>query len=553
MSGASWSKMDSCSMPENRDGGHSQFWPMSYYGAQFNKGADGSYGTCQRDTFTNNTFVLTTADTFWYGVDRPTTDPNGAYWMIRVDALDNALFKNNKITVKYLAKTLYRTAARAAYFSQSERDSFIDNKWTFTDSTTLSDRDSQDFSNSWRIREKWRFMKYLRDTLIVNGVTGADNAAVLFASSGGEGPAYTSGMHQRNRWHQCYFRWEHNSGTDDDYGLFGFESAPSVYPTAASGLYNDTLSYCIIATNTASKNGNGGIWFADVMGANLIDHCTFFGTSSAASLLEQINWGNKGRWGTGATLRITNNIFYAPATTGSSTGMTINQFQSAANRTSLYSDNNLFAVYRGTGKDIKFKTNCTQYGGGCTATLESGVPSGQWFTQTGNDGLSVHGSPKFTDSTFATFDPTPGAGSAAINLGENGTTAGAIQVLVDATAPAAIADLHALSMSSSGTEIRWTAPGDSVNTGTAQAYYIKYATTAITNDATYNSAALGAVLACQVAGSTETFVLNLPSHSTTYWIAIKTVDEAGNYSALSNIISVRTASQDPNDVSTEWL
>ena len=52
---------------------------------------------------------------------------------------------------------------------------------------------------------------------------------------------------------------------------------------------------------------------------------------------------------------------------------------------------------------------------------------------------------------------------------------------VDTTAPAAIDDLHILSKTASSFTIAWTAPGDDGGTGTANAYDIRYSTSAITS------------------------------------------------------------------------
>lgn len=106
----------------------------------------------------------------------------------------------------------------------------------------------------------------------------------------------------------------------------------------------------------------------------------------------------------------------------------------------------------------------------------------------------------------------------------------------DAVAPAAVSDLAAASVSSDSITLSWTAPGDDGITGTASGYDIRYSTiVAIVSDVDFNSAAQAeGEPTPQVAGSAETFTLPGLTPGTTYFFALKTGDEAGNISGLSN-------------------
>ncbi|MCX7926584.1 MAG: putative Ig domain-containing protein, partial [Candidatus Omnitrophica bacterium] len=109
----------------------------------------------------------------------------------------------------------------------------------------------------------------------------------------------------------------------------------------------------------------------------------------------------------------------------------------------------------------------------------------------------------------------------------------------DTTPPAAITNLSATTGSTRGTvNLSWTAPGDDANTGTASAYIIKYATSAITTDAQFNTATtVNNPPQPAVAGSIHNITVSGLTPGTTYYFAIKTQDEVPNISTLSNCAS----------------
>jgi chitodextrinase len=86
----------------------------------------------------------------------------------------------------------------------------------------------------------------------------------------------------------------------------------------------------------------------------------------------------------------------------------------------------------------------------------------------------------------------------------------------------------------------WTAPGDDANTGTAFHYDVRVSTTAITAGNFANATVVTGAPAPQVAGTTQSVDLTGLSPATAYWCAIKTEDESGNWSAISNIVQFTT-------------
>ncbi len=116
---------------------------------------------------------------------------------------------------------------------------------------------------------------------------------------------------------------------------------------------------------------------------------------------------------------------------------------------------------------------------------------------------------------------------------------------VDTVSPAAVNDLGATAIDANQMTLTWTAPGDDGDTGTATAYDLRYATSAIIDEATFAAATrLMAVDAPKTAGSAESFTVTGLVGSTTYWFAIKTADEMPNWSSLSNVLNVTTLPPD---------
>ena len=91
--------------------------------------------------------------------------------------------------------------------------------------------------------------------------------------------------------------------------------------------------------------------------------------------------------------------------------------------------------------------------------------------------------------------------------------------------------------------LSWTAPGDDGSTGTATAYDIRYSTSLIT-EANFNAAIQVAnEPSPQQAGSAESFAVDSLQPSTTYYFAIKSSDEALNWSTISNVITKSTTNE----------
>ncbi|MBI2659191.1 S8 family serine peptidase [Candidatus Woesearchaeota archaeon] len=110
----------------------------------------------------------------------------------------------------------------------------------------------------------------------------------------------------------------------------------------------------------------------------------------------------------------------------------------------------------------------------------------------------------------------------------------------DTITPSAVVDLAAVNTTINSATLTWTATGDDENIGKASSYDIRYLTSPIT-DANWGSAikATGEPTP-QSSGAAETFKVTELAYGTTYYFALKVIDNVGNPSALSNVVSGTT-------------
>jgi hypothetical protein len=116
----------------------------------------------------------------------------------------------------------------------------------------------------------------------------------------------------------------------------------------------------------------------------------------------------------------------------------------------------------------------------------------------------------------------------------------------DGVPPAAITDLLTGAPTDTSITLQWTAPGDDGNYGTAAQYDIRYSSLPI--DAANWTAAIQITgePTPSPAGTVQSYMVRGLMPSTAYYFAMKTVDDAGNWSALSNVVSETT--EQPQDL-----
>jgi len=124
-------------------------------------------------------------------------------------------------------------------------------------------------------------------------------------------------------------------------------------------------------------------------------------------------------------------------------------------------------------------------------------------------------------------------------ISANGSSEGSFTV-ADTTPPDAVTDLAVSTATTNSLTLTWTAPGDDGNNGTATEYDIRYATSNIDNETWEFAIQASGEPAPGPAGSNETFGVDGLAAATTYYFALKTIDDAGNWANLSNIASRAT-------------
>lgn len=108
----------------------------------------------------------------------------------------------------------------------------------------------------------------------------------------------------------------------------------------------------------------------------------------------------------------------------------------------------------------------------------------------------------------------------------------------DTTPPVAVSNLTAITGVSDGqVVVNWTAPGDDGLTGQVNNYDLRYLQSAISDSNWATATQYAGEPSPKIAGISESVTLNGLSPGVTYYFALKSSDEAGNSSPLSNITS----------------
>jgi len=169
----------------------------------------------------------------------------------------------------------------------------------------------------------------------------------------------------------------------------------------------------------------------------------------------------------------------------------------------------------------------------------TGTPSyGTWST------LNTSGSgPGPISEHAAAYDPDADRIIVFGGVDQNGSFRNDLWALdfadADVTAPNAVSNLAFTGVTPSSATVRWTAPGDDGTTGTAMRYDIRYSESPISDDASFAAAAPHTCAPNPALAMTlqSTTISGLTS-GLTYYFAMKTLDEHGNVSALSNVIFI---------------
>jgi hypothetical protein len=89
--------------------------------------------------------------------------------------------------------------------------------------------------------------------------------------------------------------------------------------------------------------------------------------------------------------------------------------------------------------------------------------------------------------------------------------------------------------------LTWTAPGDDSLTGTATAYDLRYFTIPINSANFFSAFKVSSVPVPLVSGKTQNITVHGLNPGTWYYFAIRTVDDAGNWSVISNVVHAQAS------------
>jgi hypothetical protein len=394
---------------------------------------------------------------------------------------------------------------------------FKDCRWDLNESSGV------DKAGWFALRDSTHNMTFLRDTFNLTA-TGAGTVAFIPSCHGNEQTgALLLGEDAQTLNTYSYCVWK-------VLGTLAYTGA--VY--YSDGCMEQTFDHCTFITD------QGAALYFNALVRNLrIDHCTFYSRAPGAYAVvdnQEVNsTGGIYQVPWTGTNTVTNNLIASFQSTGWTREAMNLRYGVGSN---LASDHNLFFTPRGADYSIGAAP-------GWYSAPGNGTP---WNLLTGQDGSSLFGDPKLANtSSAASFDPRLLSTSPAIGGAADGSDIGAIPFATgggDQTPPAAVTDLGAVQASNDYALLRWTAPGDNGSTGTVAAYDLRYSTQPIT---TANfAAAIQAPTAPAIlpAGSAQSYAMTGLTAATTYHFALKARDAAGNWSAISNVLTVTTTATD---------
>ncbi|MFC1655328.1 prepilin-type N-terminal cleavage/methylation domain-containing protein [Patescibacteria group bacterium] len=110
----------------------------------------------------------------------------------------------------------------------------------------------------------------------------------------------------------------------------------------------------------------------------------------------------------------------------------------------------------------------------------------------------------------------------------------------DSTEPLSITDLALSGATEESLDLSWSATGDDGIVGIADLYDVRYSTSTITEENWATATHVAAEPTPAAYGSAESMTVSGLSSATTYYFAMKALDEVPNESSLSNVVSLTT-------------
>lgn len=354
------------------------------------------------------------------------------------------------------------------------------------------------------LRDRSNRNTFLRDTIILHG----PGEVLFMPNMSGSYPGTNFG----NTFDHCLIRV---TGTN----------SPITAVYMQDAVNGDTYRYCTII------GGDRGIKNASTVNNLTVDHCTVVGFNPVRGA-----WYTEDGAAWAGSSTITNNIIAslsplrrAPGTSGATSAYPAAFWYRPFLVGHMTGDHNLYFTAMGIDSAIM---------GGNYEWSRPGTGS-IWNLASGADGHSTFGDPLFAEtSSAATFSPVLRAGSPAIGAALDGTDLGAVPFAGggDATAPGTVSNLSSVAVDTTRVTLGWTAAGDDGFTGTAAACDLRWSAAAITS-ANFASATAVTPAPSPVAGGTAvTHTVSSLTPGGTYYFALRTMDESGNWSGVSNVV-----------------
>ena len=441
-----------------------------------------------RDTVTDCSFVLSPVST--------------AGHTVRLKNLEYCVLNRSRFTISIGSGAVGASTTKLFFVKHTK---FTDCSWNATNAC-ISNCDEAGW---FVVRDFTQDNSWVRDTVTLKG----PGQAQFMASCSGSYP----GTVMNNNYDHCIFK-------APDGTVLG---AAFSYQDAAR---TDTLSYC-----TFIGSGSGISFGQPILGPMLIDHCTVVGFNPSVGGAFNDADATSSSWQGNVTLQ--NNIYYLPPTAPRDRNHA--PFSSRVSYASghITARNNLFYSPMVSDSSIVTEVGPSRPG--------SGFP---WCQNTGADCNSSYGSPNFVNvSSVLSFDPHLQNGSLAIGGGTGGSDIGAYPFGSggpDLTPPATVSSLAATFIASTDAILQWVAPGDDGTVGTASAYDLRWSNQPITAANFASATPVTAPPLTAAAGTAQSYVALPLLPGQTYYFALRTVDDAGNWSAISNVVTFDTPASD---------
>ena len=445
-----------------------------------------------RDTIEDCTFVLNA--------------PSGSVRMMVCSGIDSCVVNRTSFDITVGSGVTGGGILKMYYVRQCK---FTDCRWEATNYRT----ESCDECGFVYFRDRTNRNTFLRDSLILHG----PGAVTFLPNCSGSWPGTTFS----NTYDHCLFR----------------VTAPN--PIGATvwmqdAVRGDTYRYCtIVGTQRGIANSSG---ITDLT----VDHCTVVGFAPTRGAW----YTEDGKQVWSGTNRITNNIFAslsplrrAPGTTGVSYAYPAAFWYAPLMAGHMSGDYNLYFTAMGADSAIM---------GGNYVWSRPG-PGSAWNLASGADGHSIFGDPLFAEtSSAASFSPLLRSGSPAIGAAPDGTDLGAVPFggTGDVTPPGTVSDLSVVTVDTTAVTLAWTSAGDDGSGGTATACDLRWSGAPLTADNFAAATAVAPAPAPAPGGTPVTCTVSPLSPGQTCYFAVRYMDDAGQWSGLSNVVQATLPGQD---------